>query len=162
MGRAIYIPEDEAVWVEYFLNQANQTGHGMDGFQGSIQYQRGHGLGSFFARLFRSILPVAKRVGKSALKTVGKEALAMGANVAGDLVRGKHVGESLEEHGRNAAGNLLKKAGKGIKRKATEKNIQSGGNIGKRSVVSTTSSVTKKKKTEKGKKRRTDYWDKNG
>jgi hypothetical protein len=61
----------------YYLDQAKQTGHGLNGYQG-IAYQRGNGLGSFFGRLFRSILPVAKRIGKSALKTVGREALDMG------------------------------------------------------------------------------------
>ena len=60
MGRVAYIPDDERIWAEYFLNQAVQTGHGMDGFQG-FQYQRGHGLGSFFGRLFRSIFPIANR-----------------------------------------------------------------------------------------------------
>ena len=165
MGRATYVPEDDAVWLEYFLSQAMQVGHGgLGGFEG-IPYQRGHGLGSFFARLFRSILPVAKRVGKSALKTVGKEALAMGANVAGDLARGKQLGESMEEHGRHAAGNLLDKAGASIKRKKGGGGSQSGGSIGQRSVVSTTCSVAKKRprkqkpsKSTEAKKRKIDYW----
>ena len=158
MGRITYIPEAEAIWLEYFFGQATQVGHGLGGFQGS-PYQRGHGLGSFFARLFRSILPVAKRVGKATLKTVGKEAMAMGANVAGDVARGRNFGESIEEHGRKTACRLLDKASSSLKE------AQSGGNIGQRSVVSTTSSVGKKKKrkntrktTPKSKKRRTDYW----
>ena len=161
MGRANYIPEDDTVWLEYFLSQAMQVGHGgLGGFEG-IPYQRGHGLGSFFARLFRSILPVAKRVGKSALKTVGKEALAMGANVAGDLARGKQFGESMEEHGRHSAGNLFDKASANIRKKKG----QSGGSIGQRSVVSTTCSVAKKRPRKQksnsstaAKKRKIDYW----
>lgn len=147
MGRTVYIPENERIWVQYFMNQAIQTGHGLDGFQG-LPYQRGHGLGSFFARLFRSILPVAKRVGKSALKNVGKEALSLGANVAGDLVKGKQFKDSVEEHGREAAGNLLQRAGRTVKRRKTG---QSGGGIGRRSVVSKTRSVQKTKKRTKRK-----------
>jgi hypothetical protein len=160
MGRSTYIPENEEIWLEYFFTQAGQVGHGgLGGFQG-IPYQRGHGLGSFFARLFRAIMPVAKRVGKSALKTVGKEALAMGANVAGDVVKGKHFEEAMETHGRQAAGNILDKASASI-RKAQQ--VQSGGNIGQRSVVSTTSSVKRKQKPatkkRRSKKRKIDYWD---
>jgi hypothetical protein len=160
MGRATYIPEDEELWVEYFLTQAGQVGHGdLGGFQG-MPYQRGHGLGSFFARLFRTILPVAKRVGKSALKTVGKEALAMGANVAGDIARGRQFGETIEKHGREAAGNILDKASANIR----NPQVQSGGSIGQRSVACTTSSVVKKRKQKTGTKKRTkkrkiDYWD---
>ena len=159
MGRATYIPEDEELWAEYFFSQAGQTGHGdLGGFQG-MPYQRGHGLGSFFARLFRTILPVAKRVGKSALKTVGKEALAMGANVAGDLVKGRQFGEAMEEHGREAASNVLNKASASIRKPP----VQSGGSIGQRSVVCNTSSVSKKRKRKpakkRTKKRTVDYWD---
>ena len=150
MGRTIYVPENERIWVQYFLNQAIQTGHGMDGFQG-LPYQRGHGLGSFFARLFRSILPMAKRVGKAALKNVGKEALSMGANVAGDLVKGRQFEDSITDHGRMAAGNLLHKAGRSLKRK---KGGQSGGSIGRQSVVSKTRSVNPRKKPRKTKKRK--------
>ena len=159
MGRTTYIPEEEIIWLDYFLSQATQVGHGLGGFQAGNPYQRGHGLGSFFARLFRSILPVAKRVGKSALKNVGKEALAMGANVAGDMVRGRQFGDAMEQHGKHAAANLLDKASSSIK------NSQSGGNIGTRSVVSTTSSIKKRKRkpttTDKGtrKKRKIDYCD---
>ena len=160
MGRVTYIPEDERLWLEYFLTQAAQVGHGdLGSFQG-IQYQRGHGLGSFFARLFRSILPVAKRVGKSALKTVGKEALAMGANVAGDLARGKDFAVAMEEHGRESAGKLFDKASASIRKQG-----QSGGSIGRRSVVSNTSSVAKKrkrktsKKPTRAKRQKIDYWD---
>lgn len=147
MGRTTYIPEDERIWLEYFLSQAGQTGHGMDGFKG-FQYQRGHGLGSFFRRVFRSIFPVVKRVGKSALKSAGKEALSLGASVAGDLVKGRELGNSLEEHGRNAAGNLLEKAGASLKRKAG----QSGGSIGQRAVVLRTIPVKKPRLQQRRKK----------
>jgi hypothetical protein len=161
MGRGIYIPEDEDLWLEYFLTQAGQVGHGnLGGFQG-IPYQRGHGLGSFFARLFRTILPVVKRVGKSALKTVGKEALAMGANVAGDMVRGRDFGQAMEEHGRESAGRLIDQASTAVRKSKG----QSGGSIGYRPVGCSTSSVYCKKRKRKAtrkvqkKKQKIDYWD---
>ena len=134
MGRVIYIPEKDKIWIDYYLSQASQQGHG--GFVG-IPYQRGHGLGSFFGRLFRSILPVAKRIGKSALKSVGKEALNMGSNVMHDISEGKSVKQSLKRHGAKAAGNLGEKA--------LRKLSQSGNGLGKRPVGSRSVSVPKKK-----------------
>lgn len=138
MGRAVFIPYDDKTWFDYYLGQAKQTGHGIDGFQG-IQYQRGSGLGSLFGRLFRFILPVAKRFGKSALKTVGKEAANAGAHILGDVVQGQNIKQSLKQHGRKAAGNLINKAGSVVLG-------QSGGRIGKRKVVSKVSSVPTKKR----------------
>lgn len=146
MGRVTYIPDDEKFWAEYFLSQAVQTGHGMNGFQG-FQYQRGHGLGSFFGRLFRSILPIARNIGKSALKTIGKEALSMGASVAGDLVRGREAKDSLAEHGRNAAANVLDKASSALKGVS-----QTGGRLGKRSYRSRTAVAAKKQPKRKRRK----------
>ena len=127
MGRAYYIPEKDKIWFDFYISQAAQKGYGA-GFSG-IPYQRGHGLGSFFGRLFRAILPVAKSVGKSALKTVGKEALNMGMNVAQDLGQGRNIRQSLKEHGTRALGSVVKKA---VNRMAG----QSGKGIGGRTVGS--------------------------
>lgn len=146
MGRAVFIPLNDKVWYDYYLDQAKQTGHGINGFQGQ-SYQRGNGLGSFFGRLFRSILPVAKRIGKSALKTVGKEALGLGANFIGDLATGRDAQESIKEHGLQSTKNLLKKAKKAI-------GNQSGGRIGKRKVVSTVSTVAKKPRRQQKPKKK--------
>ena len=124
MGREIYVPENDKIWIDYFLTQAVQQGHGYSG----IPYQRGHGLGSFFGRLFRSILPVAKRIGKSALKTVGKEALNMGANVLHDIGKGQNPKRSLKKHGKRVVKKVVKKAAQNI--------VQSGKGLGKRAVGS--------------------------
>ncbi len=124
MGRAIFLPINDKFWYDFYVSQAKQTGHGINGFQG-LAYQRGNGLGSFFGRLFRSILPVAKKIGKS----VGREALSMGANVIGDLAEGKNIKASLKNRGLKASENLLNKAGSAIRN-------QSGGRIGKRKVTS--------------------------
>ncbi|MCP4259268.1 MAG: hypothetical protein GY774_17425 [Planctomycetes bacterium] len=138
MGRVIYVPLNDKVWFDYYHEQARQIGHGLQGYQGTIPYQRGGGLGSFFGRLFHAILPVAKRVGKSALKAVGQEALHMGSNVIADVNEGMDVGESLKQQGMKAGRKLINRAGTSIRN-------QSGGRIGKRQVTSKVKSVTSKK-----------------
>ena len=139
--RVVYVPVGEQFWHSYYLGQAKQSGHGLSGFEGA-PYQRGYGLGSFFRGLLRMIVPVAKSVGKSAIKAVGKEALAAGANITGDLVRGRTFKDSVKEHGRKAAGNLLTKAGTKVKG-------QAGGKLGRRVVKrkgKRAASVVKKKR----------------
>ena len=97
--RVVYIPNDERLWAQYY-----QRG-GSLGFTG-LPYQRGYGLGSFFRGIFRNILPVAK----TALKTVGKQALTTGAQIASDVVAGEDIKKSAKKRGRAAASNLLRKA----------------------------------------------------
>ena len=137
MGRIVYVPINDKVWQQYYQEQARQVGHGLFGYQGT-QFQRGNGLGSFFGRLFRAILPVAKSVGKSALKSVAKQAVNFGSNVIGDLSDGQHINQSLKKRSLQATQNLLKEA--------DQKLNQSGQGLGKRKVVSKTVSVVPKKK----------------
>ncbi len=142
MVRIVFVPFNDKVWFDYYHNQAIQSGHG---FQG-VPYQRGNGLGSFFGRLFRSILPVAKRIGKSALKTIGKEALHLGTNVIGDLSEGQDIKESVKRRGLQSTKNLINKAETAVKN-------QSGGRIGKRKVVSKINPLPiKKRRIQKKKK----------
>ena len=96
--RVLYTPNDERMWLQYY-----QTGGG--GFTG-IPYQRGYGLGSFFKGLFRTVMPVAK----SALKSVGRQALSTGAEIAKDVIAGRNIKESAKQRGRQAASRLLQKA----------------------------------------------------
>lgn len=102
--RTVYVPLNDQDWAEFYLSQAQQTGHGLSGFEG-LPFQRGQGLGSFFRGLFRAILPVAKKVGK----TVGKQALSTGADILGDMVRGENIRNSLNNRGKQAVGELAKK-----------------------------------------------------
>lgn len=138
--RVIYVPSGDQFWQSYYTAQARQTGHGLSGFEG-IPYQRGYGLGSFFRGLLRMIIPVAKSAGKSAIKAIGKEALATGASIAGDLVQGRDLKSAVEEHGRNAAGNLLTKAGNKVRK-------QTGGKLGKRPKSKGTSVAKKKRRKQ--------------
>jgi len=157
MGRIVYVPYEDKVWLDYYLNQAKQTGHGIPGFQGQL-YQRGNGLGSFFGRLLRSFLPVAKSFGKSALKTVGREALHMGSEVLNDVAEGQDLGQSVRKRGAKAGKNLLNTASQAIQN-------QSGGSMGKRPVVSKTVPVPQKRKPATNKKttkkRKPDIFDDN-
>jgi hypothetical protein len=102
--RVVYIPCED--WDSLYNSQAAHSGHGISGFEG-VAYQRGGGIGNFLGRLFRFVLPVAKK----AMKSVGKQALATGADILSDAVQGRNIKEAAKEHGRAAAGNLLNKAG---------------------------------------------------
>jgi len=121
-------------WVAYYQGQAKQSGHGMQMFHG-VPYQRGSGLGSIFKGLFRAILPMAKSAGK----TIGKEALSAGLNIAGDALGGKNIKIAAKRRSRKAAQRLVTKAKVGFKK-------QTGSGIG---------SKRKRKATAKQQKRKT-------
>ena len=76
----------KGMWVDYYSNQA---GRGMPVFVGT-RGQRGHGLGSMLAGLFRRAVPMLKR----GLSIFGKQALKTGLNVANDVVDGQNWKES--------------------------------------------------------------------
>ena len=126
MNYQVYIPstEDEEIFVNYFENQASQTGFGFIG----TPYQRGAGLGSIFGSIFRAISPFAR----SALKSVGKAAASTGLQVASDAIQGRNIKESLSEHSRSAAANLLDRANSAIQRRS-----QAGSGLGIRPKVKT-------------------------
>ena len=63
---------------------AGQTGKGLPFYRGTV-LQRGHGIGGFFAKLFRSAMPFLM----SGAKTIGKEALRTGTMVANDMLSGE-------------------------------------------------------------------------
>lgn len=102
-------PENFNTWLNYYTEQASQVGYGnIVGFKG----QRGAGLGSFFRSLFRMAVPLIK----SAATKIGKQALATGAHVATDLIHGRPIVQSMEEHGKEGASNLLKQAEEALQR----------------------------------------------
>lgn len=83
---------------------ANQSGSGISVFQGSYG-QRGHGIGSTLAGLFRSAVPMIKR----GLAAFGRQALNTGLQVASDMADGQSFSESAGLRARQ-----------GIKRLASE------------------------------------------
>lgn len=87
---------------------AGQIGKGLPYYKGTV-LQRGHGIGGFFAKLFRSAMPFLI----SGAKTVGKEALRAGTMVANDVLAGESFKTSLKTR--------AKQTGKKLARKAVEK-----------------------------------------
>jgi hypothetical protein len=74
-----------------------QAGKGYPVFAGR-RYQRGHGLGSIFGGLFKAALPLLKK----GAKTLGREALKTGLNIAGDVVQGRNIKQArLKSTGQN-------------------------------------------------------------
>ncbi len=107
--RKQFNPESFEVWLDYYSNQTSQIGYGIHGFRGA-PYQRGAGLGNFFRALFRMAVPVIK----SAAGHIGKEALTTGANIASDVIKGRPIVESIEEHGREGASKLFGRASRAM------------------------------------------------
>lgn len=103
------------LYSDYFEAQTGggsaRAGHGgiSNVYVGSPN-QRGHGIGSFLGGLFRRIIPLLKQ----GARTVGKEALRAGVNVASDVLdSGMHPREAFKTR--------LRESGQNLKRKAEEK-----------------------------------------
>lgn len=94
--RVIYHPVGEKIWLATLV----QSGRGLGAYSGE-RLQRGYGLGAVFGSLLRSILPVAKSVGKQALRS--------SAEVAQDYLQGGNIGQSIQTRGRQGARRLVAK-----------------------------------------------------
>ncbi len=97
--RELYYGDNPQLWARFF---AAQTG---GNFVGDPYQRGGFALGSLLRGIARTVLPIVGRIGKS----VGKEALRTGLNVASDATAGVLIKESFETHGRQAARNLLRR-----------------------------------------------------
>ena len=84
----------------------------MDYFSGP-GYQRGHGLGGLFGRLFRAAVPIFRNtvapVMKKAGKEVAKEALSTGVGVAKDMLEGEDFSTSAKARLNTAANRMAKR-----------------------------------------------------
>ena len=64
-------------------------GHGLPVFSGDL-HQHGHGIGSFFASLFRKVMPLVSKtvvpIFKNTAKSAGKSLLRTGTKVLSDVV----------------------------------------------------------------------------
>lgn len=85
----------KSLYQDYYVNQA---GGELPVFQGS-RGQRGHGFGSVLSGLFRSAMPMLKRIGKQALTT--------GAHIASDMLGGKKFDESARMRVRQGINSFL-------------------------------------------------------
>jgi hypothetical protein len=108
--------------TRYYIHQAGGGG-GSDGVVGPIYavppfVQRGHGLGSFFGGLFRTLRPYIF----SASKALGREALRTGGRILTDIAENpqKGVKEIISKHVQDTFQTLgSKMTGRGRKRQAT-------------------------------------------
>lgn len=131
-------------YTSYYLKQA-QTGVGNAYFR----EQSGRGIGNFFGKMFRSVLPYLK----SGLSAVKDEILTGGLGLLSDTVKQVPIKESLQNRVRNMGHSLTERAvkqmsgsGRVYKRKRASKN-QSTAASKKRK----TSAKPKKKKAVKKK-----------
>ena len=85
----------KSLFTDYYVNQA---GGSFPVFQGS-RGQRGHGFGSVLSDLFRSAVPMLKRIGKQALTT--------GAYIASDMLGGKKFDEAAKTRVRQGINSFL-------------------------------------------------------
>ena len=91
-----------AIQMNYDDYYARQVGGALPYFTGA-RVQRGHGFGSLFSGLLRTVAPLIKR-GAVAL---GKRAVATGAQIAGDVVAGKNVKKAAKRRATAAGINLM-------------------------------------------------------
>ncbi|GFY77595.1 uncharacterized protein F54H12.2 [Trichonephila inaurata madagascariensis] len=93
-------------YEDYYVNQA---GNGLSYYQGQ-SFQKGYGIGGWFKRLFRTALPFLTRGAKS----VGKEVLKTGTQIANDLLEGQNLEDAakhrVKETGRKLAREAIKRA----------------------------------------------------
>ena len=97
---------------------AQQVGVALPYFAGA-RVQRGHGFGSLFGGLLRSVAPLIKR-GALAL---GNRALMTGAQIAGDILSGENIRTAAKRRTKTAGRDLLQSLlatppGKRVKRAA--------------------------------------------
>ena len=97
---------------------AQQVGGALPYFAGA-RVQRGHGFGSLFGGLLRSVAPLIKR-GALAL---GNRALKTGAQIAGDVLSGENIRTAAKRRTKTAGRDLLQSLlatppGKRVKRAA--------------------------------------------
>ena len=93
---------DMKAYHDYYIHQA---GKGYPVFAGR-RYQRGHGLGSIFGGLFKAAMPLLKK----GAKTLEREALKTGLNIAGDVVQGRNIKQAAKSRLQLTGENLLQKA----------------------------------------------------
>ena len=148
----VYVPGSEKQWADFYMAQALQ--HGGGAFVG-IPYQRGAGLGALFKGIFRSVMPVVKKVGK----TVGKAALTTGAQIASDALAGENMGVAAEKRGRAAAKRLIDQAINQMEpQPKRRRRVQKGKGLGIRPTnkVQTSGTVRKGIKAKRGRPKKSD------
>ena len=89
---------------DYENYYVNQVGKGMPYYSGR-QFQRGYDLGCLFSSIGRAVLPMIK----SGIKTVGKEVLRSGVELASDALQGRNLKKAAIHRAKQSGVNLLKR-----------------------------------------------------
>jgi hypothetical protein len=93
---------DTKAYHDYYIHQAGKR---YPVFAGR-RYQRGHGLGSIFGGLFKAAMPLLKK----GAKTLGREVLKTGLDIAGDVVQGRNIKQAAQSRLKSTGQNLFQKA----------------------------------------------------
>lgn len=94
---------------DYEHHYIQQIGHGLPVFRGS-RAQKGHGLGNVLGGLFRSAMPLLKK----GVKSLGKEALRTGVEIAGDVLDGRSIRDSAKTRTLAAGKRVAKRAASSV------------------------------------------------
>ena len=113
--------DDMQAYERYYRNQC---GHGLPIFYGA-HMQRGHGLGSIFGGLFRSVFPFIKKYAP----VIGRKALQTGVRIANDVAEGQSFKDAaksrlfgaLEEGINNFVPQAESQSGSGNRRKRSHR-----------------------------------------
>ena len=106
MRRVPYIPNSSLYRRHY--------GHGLPVFSGDL-HQQGYGIGSFFASLFRKVMPLVSKtvvpILKNTAKSAGKSLLRTGTKVLSDVVLDNtNIKESIKRRGKEGFNEFIGKA----------------------------------------------------
>lgn len=105
--------------------RGTQLGGGQDVFRGPM-YQQGYGLGGYFRKFFKWIVPIAQKHAlphlQNGAEAIGKQVSESISNIARDTINGKNIRDSAQNNVDIAISNLKNQAeaklrGEGIKRK---------------------------------------------
>lgn len=116
MARVRYIPTGRQEMLDRYYQQQGSGGLYFAG----PSYQRGHGLGGLFGRLFRAAVPIFRHsvapVLKKAGKELAKEALTTGVGVANDMLAGENFKDSARARLNTAANRMTKRGVKALEK----------------------------------------------
>lgn len=93
--RHTYVDHPTKCYIDYYSNQAG-GGESLPYFSGT-RYQRGHGLGSLFKNVLKTV--VLPNVGRVLKREVPKRLISFGSGVLDDVTRGKNLSESIKSRG---------------------------------------------------------------
>ena len=97
---------------------------GYEVFRGPM-YQQGYGLGGYFRKFFKWLVPIAEKHVmphiKSGLEVVKNQAFESVADIAKDAIKGKNFKESVKENVTQAIDNLKTKAESKLKGEGLQK-----------------------------------------